>query len=107
MTELKLTPFMPSETTIKQQIKQYLDMHSIFNFHIYNTLGSYKGSPDKIFIYKGVTVYCEIKKPNGKQSEYQKQFQVDVERSGGKYLLAFKVEDVIACIEEIKNGVKG
>ncbi|MBT9169591.1 MAG: hypothetical protein DDT19_02953 [Syntrophomonadaceae bacterium] len=40
-------------------------------------------------------VFLEIKRPGGKQSLYQQQFQANIEAHGGKYLLVRSVEDLI------------
>jgi len=95
-----------SETDIKHQIAQYLTYAGAFNFHLLAGIGAYKGAPDKIFIYKGESVYLEIKTATGVQSDYQKAFQAAVERAGGVYALVRSVDDVIGIIAEI-NAVKG
>jgi len=64
-------------------------------------MGAFKGVPDRIFIYKGVVVFLEIKKEKGIQSPHQIHFQAEIERSGGRYLLARSVDDVIAEVGRI------
>lgn len=90
------------ETAVKRQIKEYLDVLGIFHFPITQGMGSYKGIPDRIAIKNGVSYYIEIKAENGKQSPYQKQFQADVERSGGIYILAKGISD-LKCLDDRKR----
>ena len=42
----------------------------------------------------GKTVYIEVKAPKGKLSEWQMDFQADIEARGGLYVVARSVEDV-------------
>jgi hypothetical protein len=86
----KVTP----ETEIKNQIKAYLDALGIFHFPIMQGMGSYRGIPDRIAISHGISYYIEIKSQKGVQSTYQKQFQSDIERSGGIYILARGIGDL-------------
>jgi hypothetical protein len=53
------------------------------------------GSPDIVCVIKGQFVGIEVKAPKGKQSEHQKEFQRNLEADGGKYVLAYSLEDVI------------
>jgi len=50
----------------------------------------------------GRSVFVEVKRPGGRQSEYQKKFQAAVEAAGFEYVLAKSVEDV----EHLGNGCK-
>lgn len=45
------------------------------------------GLPDLIAIGRGLILFIECKRPGGKQTEYQKQFQREVEANGGTYCL--------------------
>ena len=105
MKKLNLKCVELTETDIKHQIRDYLRARNIFNFPILQTLGTYKGAPDRIIFFKGKTICCEIKKPSGVQSEYQKQFQVDVERSGGIYIIAKSLDDVISALSRVESGL--
>jgi hypothetical protein len=53
------------------------------------------GSPDIICVIKGQFVGIEVKAPKGKQSDYQKEFQRQLEAAGGRYMLAYSLDDVI------------
>lgn len=99
----KNNPFSPSETEIKLQVKKYLEIRRIFSWHIAQSIASYKGAPDRVLHLparnvirtparpgKGQeliwmpaqVVYLEIKKPGGKLSEAQLEFQAQCIRDG-------------------------
>jgi hypothetical protein len=49
-------------------------------------------------VVKGLYVGIEVKAPKGRQSEHQKEFQRQLEASGGRYILAYSLDDVIAAL---------
>ena len=53
------------------------------------------GSPDIICVVDGQYVGIVVKAPKGKQSEHQKEFQRQLEEAGGKYIVAYSLDDVI------------
>lgn len=83
-----------TESEIRRQVVDYLRMKGYFTFHLLQSLGCYRGAPDLIAV-KGKTLFIELKKPGGRQSEYQKQFQADLEAAGGEYILCYGVDDLI------------
>jgi len=87
-----------SENDIKKQVKQYLSLKGYFHFHILQGLGAYKGIPDIIAIKNNRVLFLEIKRPGGRQSDYQKQFQADIEGQGGEYYIVKCLEDLIKII---------
>lgn len=52
------------------------------------------GAPDIVYVEKGQYVGIEVKAPKGKQSDNQKEFQRQLEAAGGRYILAYSVDDV-------------
>jgi hypothetical protein len=54
-----------------------------------------RGISDLTAIKDGCVLFIEVKAENGKQSEYQKEFQNQIESKGGKYLLAKSYVDVL------------
>jgi hypothetical protein len=50
----------------------------------------------------GRSVFIEVKRPGGRQSEVQKKFQETVDAAGFEYVLAKSVEDV----EHLGDGCK-
>ena len=83
------------EADIKSQVKDYLDVWHIFNYHLLQGIGSYKGLPDKIIHYKGKVVYLEIKRPRGVLSENQKAFQEQCIRDKIPYWVIRSLEDLV------------
>lgn len=86
---------MNSETKIQNSIREVLKQDGYIVFRHHQGLGAYKGFSDLTALKNGITLYIEIKTPKGKQSEYQKQFQHDIELHGGIYILARSVADVV------------
>jgi len=88
-----------TENDVKKQVKQYLSLKGYFHFHILQGLGAYKGIPDIIAIKNNRVLFLEIKRPGGgRQSDYQKQFQADIEGQGGEYYIVKCLEDLIKII---------
>jgi hypothetical protein len=56
------------------------------------------GSPHIICVINGQFAGIEVKAPKGKQSDDQKEFQKNLEATGGKYILAFDLDDVLKAI---------
>lgn len=55
---------------------------------------SMKGIPDIIIIKDGQFIGLEVKRPKGKQSEFQIEFQKRCEENGGKYFVVTSIDDV-------------
>ena len=87
-----------SENDVKRQVKDYLSIKKYYHFPILQGLGAKKGIPDIIAIKNNRVLFLEIKKPGGKQSEYQKQFQADIEGHGGEYYTVKSLDDLIKII---------
>jgi len=87
-----------TENNVKRLVKDYLDIKGYFHFPILQGLGAYKGIPDRMAVKNGKTIYIEVKKPGGKLTENQVEFQADMERAGGEYVL-------ITCFEDLINKI--
>lgn len=85
----------PSEAEIRSQVKQYLEWKGWFVFYHLQGLGSYPGLPDLQAVKEGRTLYIEIKRPGGRQSAKQKQFQQDLEAAGGVYMLVDSIKKIL------------
>ena len=88
--KLKLT-----ENDIKNQVKDYLSLKKWFHFHVLQGLGAYKGVSDRIAIKDGRVIFLECKKPGGKQSAEQIEFQANVENVGGEYYVIHSLEEIM------------
>jgi len=100
---LILKPKPITENEIKRQVKNWLTLKGYFSFHLLAGMGAFKGAPDRIAIKDKQVYFIEVKKPKGGiQSEYQIQFQKDIEKQGGKYMLVRCLEDLIKGLKEDK-----
>ena len=90
--------YMINENEIKRQVKDYLNIKGYFHFHILQGIGAFKGIPDIIAIKNGRVLFLEIKRPGGKQSEHQRQFQIFIEGHGGEYYIVKNLDDLIKII---------
>jgi len=88
-----------TENDVKKQVKGYLSLRGYFHFPILQGLGAYKGIPDIIAIKNNRVLFLEIKKPGGRQSIHQKQFQKDIEEHGGEYYVVKSLDDLIRIID--------
>ena len=95
MKKLKLT-----ETDIKHQIKDYLAWTGWFCFSILQGLGAMRGIADIYAIKDGKGIWIEVKTERGKQSEYQKKFQQDIESHGGNYWLVHSLDELREKLKE-------
>lgn len=96
------------ESDTQRQILDYLKLKGIFHYR--NNSGGFKdannhfyrfgalGSPDIIAVIDGIYVGIEVKAPNGKQSDHQKEFELKLQSAGGEYILAYSLDDVLQAI---------
>jgi Holliday junction resolvase len=99
------------ESDIQRQILDYLALKGIFAYR--NNSGAFDnghggfyrfgavGSPDIICVIDGQYVGIEVKAARGRQSEHQKEFQKKLEAAGGKYILAYSLDDFLERIAAI------
>ena len=64
---------------------------------------SVNGLPDIVAIKDGIYIGIEVKAPKGKQSESQKAIQAEIEKAGGKYIVARALDDVKVIFEKGKK----
>lgn len=91
------------ETVIQNQIRDLLRMDGWFVIRHQQGMGCHKGLSDLTAIKDGVTIYIEVKTKTGKQSDWQRQFQKDIENHGGTYILARRIEDVEPYLTSIRK----
>ena len=87
-----------TENDVKRQVKDYLYLKGYFHFPILQGLGARKGIPDIIAIKNNRVLFLEIKRPGGKQSEHQKNFQAGIEGHGGRYYIVRSLDDLIKIL---------
>src|SRR3990167_1364915 len=98
------------EKDVQRTILDYLRITKQFFFR--NNTGAFKtergqfvrfgqvGSPDIFVIRKGIIYGIEVKGTGGLQSEFQKEWQINFETNGGKYLLVYSLEDFITKYQQ-------
>lgn len=87
-----------TESDIKEQVKDYLNLKGWFHFPLTAGLGSYKGLPDRIAVKNGRVLFLEIKKPGGEQRPEQINFERDITYQKGEYYLIDCLENLIKVI---------
>lgn len=99
------------ESDVQGAILQYLALKRIFHYR--NNSGGFRdaqnhfyrfgavGSPDIVCVVNGQYVGIEVKKPGGRQSEHQKEFQRRLEEAGGRYILARSIDDVERALSPV------
>ena len=83
------------ESEIQAQIRDYLRWTGWFVVKIHQSLGSYRGIADLYALRDGQHVWIEVKRPGGRQSEYQRKFQANLEAAGGEYILCRGIDDLV------------
>jgi len=90
-----------TETQIKKQIKEWLNINHIFWWYNLQGLGSQKGLPDLFAIHNGILWAIEVKTLFGRLSQHQANFLDNFIRAGEKeglktdIIVAKSVENVI------------
>jgi len=94
------------ESELQSTILEYLALKRIFHYRqnsgaFKTEIGHFvrfgaKGAPDIVCVVNGQYVGIECKAPKGRQSDHQKEFQRQLEAAGGRYILAYSVDDVIS-----------
>lgn len=85
-----------NESHIRQQIREWLQIHGWYVVLMVASPVSHKGIPD-LMAYgpKGERLDIEVKTAKGRQSDEQKAYQEEIERRGHQYVLARCLEDVM------------
>ena len=85
-----------TETDIRRQVRDYLRIKGWFCFHVLQGgVGVYRGITDLIAAKDGRVLFIELKTPRGRQSDYQRKFQANLEAAGGEYVLCRGVDDLL------------
>jgi hypothetical protein len=99
-----------SETDIQRVILAALRATGIPSWRTNATARSYRmasnpGFPDIVGIVPdtGQFLAIEVKRPGGRQSPEQLEFQATVERSNGLYIVAESLDDVIPIIHSVNT----
>ena len=83
-----------TETEIRRQIQDYLKLKNWYVWYNLQGLGCFRGIPDLMAAKDGEVISIEVKRPGGRQSDYQEEFQANIEAAGCRYILARGIEDL-------------
>jgi hypothetical protein len=105
-------PKPPLEKEIQNSICEYLELKRLFFWRqnttpVYDTTRkafrsmpkySLKGVADIIVIKNGATIFLEVKRPKGKQSEDQIEFERLSKKNGAQYYVVTSLDDVMKIL---------
>lgn len=89
----------PKEKDILKAVKDYLKLNGFFVIRNHQGLGVHRGLSDLTAIKDGRALWIETKVPGGRLSQYQVQFQRDIQNHGGTYLIVTDIDDLIRYLE--------
>jgi Holliday junction resolvase-like predicted endonuclease len=84
------------EAILKKGIRRALELKGWFVVSIVQGFGSQNGMTDFICMKAGRVVFAEIKTDKGRQSDFQKAFEINVARSGCEYKILRTVEEALS-----------
>ena len=87
-----------SETQLKQQARDYLNIRHIFNYALLQGLGSVAGLPDRVMHLNGRVCYLEFKVRKNKLSIYQQAFQAQCQADNIPYFVIRNIEELMEII---------
>ena len=93
----------PPEAKIKKEIRTWLSVNGISYANVAGGAFSKPGDPDIIADINGRFLAIEAKTKTGRQSEYQKTCQRQIEESGGAYIIARNLQDVVEAVALLKT----
>lgn len=72
---------------------------------IYRAGNTQKGLPDIIAIYKGQSVYIEVKAGSDKQSDFQKVVEQETTNAGGIYIIIRSTDEFLYFWKQIDKRI--
>lgn len=93
------------EKVVENKIKDYLTSKGIYHFKIHGDSFVKPGLPDIVACCHGKFLAIEVKRPGAKneQSEKQKIHERNIIRSGGVYVLADDLNDVVDIVDLLEK----
>ena len=83
------------EKEVCADLRKFWKDNDFFYIRNQQGIGSTKGLADYTVVRNGLVVFVEAKATKGKQSPYQKDFQLKLENAGGEYRLVHSLEEFI------------
>lgn len=94
---------MTPEGAIKKEMRQWLSVNGIYYANVAGGAFAKPGDPDIIADVDGHFLAIEAKTKTGRQSEQQKVCQRQVEASGGMYIIARCLQDVVEAVASLRK----
>ena len=94
---------MTPEGGIKRKMRDWLSVNGIYYANVAGGAFSKPGDPDIIADVDGRFLAIEAKTKMGRQSEQQKVCQRKVEESGGMYIVARCLQDVVDAVASLRK----
>ena len=96
---------MTPEGEIKRKIREWLSVHSIYYANVAGGAFSKPGDPDIIADVDGRFLAIEAKTKTGRQRPEQVLCEKKVTESGGLYIIARSVEDVVEAVAQLRKTI--
>lgn len=93
---------MKLESAIQSQILAYLKSLEC-SFFFKAIMCNISGVPDICGVYKGKSIWIEVKSVEGKLSPQQVRVGSRIKSAGGEWIIARSVEDVKSLLQRIDN----
>lgn len=95
---------MGVETSFAREVDKYLkSIPDLWFLNVYGNAVQRAGVPDRIVCYKGKFIGIELKRPDGKgvESNRQKIEGIKIKRANGIYAIADSLDDVRKILSDI------
>lgn len=87
------------ESTIENAVVRYAKKQGVRSIKL---AGSHdRGKPDRQFLYKGRSMFMEMKRPGGKPTELQLKWQRELTQEGFTSLIIDNIKDGVAAIDHL------
>lgn len=96
---------MTPEGAIKKAMREWLEDNSIWYTNVQGGAFVTPGAPDIIAVVDGRFLGIEAKTKTGRLREDQKICRDAIEASGGTYIVARSVEDVMEAVAKLRQTV--
>ena len=101
---MRKIPCKTKESTIKKEMKDWLDSQGIFWSMVKGGEFSKRGDPDLILCVDGRYVAIEGKTETGELAHIQERRMRQIRKSGGIYAVARNLDELIAVVEEVMHN---
>ncbi len=94
-----------TEKELVKELRKYWKREGWYVIRNQQNIGSHKGLADFLVIKDGLHIFVEAKGEKGRQSPAQQQFESEIEKAGGEYVVCKSVDDFADYYKTIKRGM--